>query len=143
MFLACELADSVAFLGLFRLVVRLVLDIFCTHAQGRLHRLEEKSQMDSYHWAGTSDLLSLGQLLNLLQGMQMYRFIFLARSWASDKFQLARQLSKLGKKAQEEHKPFTLILFPEGTLVSKDTRPISSKYAEKMGIVRQGSPCFL
>jgi 1-acyl-sn-glycerol-3-phosphate acyltransferase len=67
-------------------------------------------------------------------GMQMYRFIFLARSWSSDKFQLARQLSKLGKKAQEEDKPFALILFPEGTLVSKDTRPVSSKYAEKMGV---------
>ena len=74
--------------------------------------------------------------------MQMYRFIFLARSWSSDKFQLARRLSKLGKKAQEEDKPFTLILFPEGTLVSKDTRPVSSKYAEKMGVVRQGSPYF-
>jgi 1-acyl-sn-glycerol-3-phosphate acyltransferase len=74
--------------------------------------------------------------------MQMYRFIFLARSWSSDKFQLARQLSKLGKKAQEEDKPFALILFPEGTLVSKDTRPVSSKYAEKMGVVRQGLPYF-
>jgi len=67
-------------------------------------------------------------------GMQMYRFIFLARSWSSDKFQMARQLLKLGKKAQEEDKPFTFILFPEGTLVSKDTRLISSKYAEKMGV---------
>ncbi|KAG8219973.1 acyltransferase-domain-containing protein [Butyriboletus roseoflavus] len=67
-------------------------------------------------------------------GMQMYRFIFLARSWASDKVQLTRQLSNLGKKAQEKNKPFTFILFPEGTLVSKYTRPLSGKYAEKMGI---------
>ncbi|KAF9243936.1 acyltransferase-domain-containing protein [Melanogaster broomeanus] len=67
-------------------------------------------------------------------GMQMYRFIFLARSWAADRLQLAKQLSKLGKKAEEEDKPFTLLLFPEGTLVSKDTRPISRKYAEKMGV---------
>ncbi|KAH0838470.1 acyltransferase-domain-containing protein [Lanmaoa asiatica] len=67
-------------------------------------------------------------------GMQMYRFIFLARSWASDKIQLARQLSKLGKKAQEENKPFAFILFPEGTLVSENTRPVSGKYAEKMGV---------
>lgn len=98
--------------------------------------------MDSCHRAGTSALLSFGHPLSLHQGMQMYRFIFLARSWASDKFQLARQLSKLGDKAQHQDKPFTLILFPEGTLVSKDTRPISSKYAEKMGVVRQDSPCF-
>ncbi|KAH7883775.1 acyltransferase-domain-containing protein [Phlebopus sp. FC_14] len=67
-------------------------------------------------------------------GMQMYRFIFLARSWASDRVQLAKQLAKLGKKAEEEDKPFTFILFPEGTLVSKDTRPVSTKYAEKMEI---------
>ncbi|KIK98802.1 hypothetical protein PAXRUDRAFT_823470 [Paxillus rubicundulus Ve08.2h10] len=67
-------------------------------------------------------------------GMQMYGFVFLARSWASDRLQLAKQLSKLGKKAEEEDKSFTFILFPEGTLVSKDTRPISRKYAEKMGV---------
>jgi len=66
--------------------------------------------------------------------MQIYRFIFLARSWAHDKLQLARQLSKLGMKAQEEDKPFIFLLFPEGTLVSRDTRPISNRYAEKMGI---------
>ncbi|KAF8140072.1 acyltransferase-domain-containing protein [Boletus edulis] len=67
-------------------------------------------------------------------GMQMYRFIFLSRSWASDKLELERRLSKLGKKAQEEDKPFTFIFFPEGTLVSKHTRPLSSKYANKMDI---------
>ncbi|KAG1715640.1 hypothetical protein ID866_1522 [Astraeus odoratus] len=67
-------------------------------------------------------------------GMQMYRFIFLARSWASDQAQLAKKLSKLGKKAEEEDKPFAFMLFPEGTLVSKDTRPISKKYADKLGI---------
>lgn len=33
--------------------------------------------------------------------------------------------------------PLTLILYPEGTLVSKDTRPISKKYADKLGIVRR------
>ncbi|KIJ68231.1 hypothetical protein HYDPIDRAFT_24530 [Hydnomerulius pinastri MD-312] len=67
-------------------------------------------------------------------GMQMYRFIFLARSWASDKLELAKQLSKLGTKAEEEDTPFTFMLFPEGTLVSKDTRPLSRKYAEKTGV---------
>lgn len=71
--------------------------------------------------------------------MQIYRFIFLARSWASDKLQLSIKLSKLGKRAEDNDKPFALILFPEGTLVSKDTRPISRKFAEKLGIV---SPPF-
>ncbi|KAG9222993.1 hypothetical protein CCMSSC00406_0000318 [Pleurotus cornucopiae] len=67
-------------------------------------------------------------------GMQFFRFIFLARSWASDRVALARQLSRLGKQAQEEDKPFLFLLYPEGTLVSKDTRPISKKFAEKQGI---------
>lgn len=67
--------------------------------------------------------------------MQIYRFIFLARSWASDRLQLSSKLAKLGRKAEEEDKPFTFILFPEGTLVSKNTRPLSRKYADKLGVV--------
>jgi 1-acyl-sn-glycerol-3-phosphate acyltransferase len=67
--------------------------------------------------------------------MQFFKFIFLARSWASDRIQLASDLSALGLQAEREDKPFTLLLYPEGTLVSKDTRPISRKFADKMGIV--------
>ncbi|EIW86486.1 hypothetical protein CONPUDRAFT_44786 [Coniophora puteana RWD-64-598 SS2] len=67
-------------------------------------------------------------------GMQIFRFIFLARSWAHDKLILSRKLAKLGRQAELQDKPFTFILFPEGTLVSKDTKPISKKYAEKIGI---------
>lgn len=67
--------------------------------------------------------------------MQFFNFIFLARSWASDRQQLARDLASLGREAERESKPFCFILYPEGTLVSKDTRPKSKKYAEKMGIV--------
>jgi len=66
--------------------------------------------------------------------MQFFKFIFLARSWASDRIQLASDLSALGLQAEREDKPFTLLLYPEGTLVSKDTRPISRKFADKMGI---------
>jgi lysocardiolipin and lysophospholipid acyltransferase len=68
-------------------------------------------------------------------GMQFFNFIFLARSWASDRLQLAHDLSVLGKEAESEDVPFAFILYPEGTLVSKDTRPISRKFADKMGIV--------
>jgi hypothetical protein len=67
--------------------------------------------------------------------MQFFNFIFLARSWASDRVQLASDLSALGRQAEQQDKPLTLILYPEGTLVSKDTRPISKKYADKLGIV--------
>ena len=77
------------------------------------------------------------QHLNKLfvQGMQIFRFIFLARSWAYDRLYLSAQLSKLGRKAQQQDNPFALIIYPEGTLVSSDTRPVSKKYAEKMGFV--------
>ncbi|EJD52157.1 acyltransferase-domain-containing protein [Auricularia subglabra TFB-10046 SS5] len=67
-------------------------------------------------------------------GMQVFRFLFLARSWAHDKEYLARKLADIGKLAEQKDQPLALVLYPEGTLVSKDTRPISKKYADKMGI---------
>jgi len=73
--------------------------------------------------------------ISCLQGMQFFNFIFLARSWASDRVQLATSLSNLGRAAEREDNPFVFLLYPEGTLVSKDTRPISRKFADKMGIV--------
>jgi len=72
-----------------------------------------------------------------LQGMQFYNFIFLARSWASDRWYLANRLAWLGGRAQEQDIPLTFILYPEGTLVSPKTRPISKKFADKMGIVSE------
>jgi 1-acyl-sn-glycerol-3-phosphate acyltransferase len=70
------------------------------------------------------------------QGMQFFNFIFLARSWASDRQELAVALASLGREAERDGKPLCFMLYPEGTLVSKDTRPRSKKYADKMGIVR-------
>lgn len=67
--------------------------------------------------------------------MQVYHFIFLARSWASDRLLLSEKLSRLAARAQLLSTPIALMIFPEGTLVSKDTRPISKKFAEKTGIV--------
>ncbi|KAJ6519558.1 acyltransferase-domain-containing protein [Mycena sanguinolenta] len=67
-------------------------------------------------------------------GMQFFNFIFLARSWVSDRAQLASSLSALGKAAEEHDNPLVFFLYPEGTVVSKDTRPISKKFADKMGI---------
>ncbi|KAJ7071291.1 acyltransferase-domain-containing protein [Mycena amicta] len=66
--------------------------------------------------------------------MQLYDFIFLARSWVSDRAKLSTHLSALGKAAEQEDNPFVFFLYPEGTLVSKDTRPISKKFADKTGI---------
>ncbi|KAG6861205.1 hypothetical protein C0995_002554 [Termitomyces sp. Mi166 len=76
----------------------------------------------------------VGWMTDAFKGMQLYGFIFLARSWASDRSQLASHLSALGKRAEEEDKPFCFLLYPEGTLVSPNTRPISKKFADKEGI---------
>lgn len=67
--------------------------------------------------------------------MQFFNFIFLARSWASDRVELASSLSSLASAAEREDTPLAFFLYPEGTLVSKDTRPVSRKFADKMGIV--------
>lgn len=74
--------------------------------------------------------------------MQFFDFIFLARSWAADKIPLGAQLTRMGEDAQAKDDPLSLVLFPEGTLVSKDTRPLSKKFADKEGIVRCYSPQF-
>jgi len=67
--------------------------------------------------------------------MQFFRFIFLARSWTSDKVELGNHLTDVGKRAEAADKPLTLFIFPEGTLVSTHTRPLSKKYADKLEIV--------
>jgi Acyltransferase len=80
--------------------------------------------------------------LTAVQGMQFFDFIFLARSWASDRVQLASQLAFLGRQAEQGNKPLSLILYPEGTLISENTKPISKKFADKMGIVCLHLPFF-
>jgi len=67
-------------------------------------------------------------------GMQVFRFIFLARSWAEDRLVLTSELAKLGRKAEVEDNPISFIIYPEGALVSGETRPKSKKYADKLGI---------
>ena len=68
--------------------------------------------------------------------MQFYEFIFLARSWASDRLYLTSQLAALGQRVRTEENPLAFIIYPEGTVVSKDTRPVSKKFADKLNIVR-------
>ncbi|KAG9102727.1 hypothetical protein FRC06_001300 [Ceratobasidium sp. 370] len=67
-------------------------------------------------------------------GMQFFRFIFLARSWTHDKASLTAHLTRLARTATGTQLPFLLLLFPEGTLVSPNTRPISAAFAAKTGI---------
>jgi hypothetical protein len=68
------------------------------------------------------------------QGMIWFRFIFLARSWAQDSKHYIKQLASLAQQVKRENTPFTFFLYPEGTLVSSETRPLSRKWASKCGI---------
>lgn len=67
--------------------------------------------------------------------MQFFRFIFLARSWAKDKGPLGEHIVDVAEQAKAADSKLALMFFPEGTLVSPDTRPLSKKYADKVGIV--------
>lgn len=67
--------------------------------------------------------------------MQFFRFLFLARSWSKDRAYLGEHLVKVAERAKYADSRVALMIFPEGTLVSRDTRPLSKKYADKIGIV--------
>ncbi|KDE03018.1 hypothetical protein MVLG_06450 [Microbotryum lychnidis-dioicae p1A1 Lamole] len=68
-----------------------------------------------------------------------YSFIFLDRKWLTDQEPFKKQLKltaddlKNGLGGDGEEK-LALLIFPEGTLVTGNTRPISAKFAQKMQI---------
>ncbi|GME23843.1 Phospholipid/glycerol acyltransferase [Neofusicoccum parvum] len=63
-------------------------------------------------------------------GSQFYNFIFLARNWEKDKPRFQEHLQQLSNPKD----PMWLIIFPEGTNLSKSTRESSRRWAEKNGI---------
>lgn len=66
--------------------------------------------------------------------MIWFRFVFLNRSWATDSKYYIRELAALAERTMATSERLSFFLFPEGTLVSKDTRPLSRKWAKKRGI---------
>lgn len=81
---------------------------------------------------------SLKYIPVLGQGMLFYGFIFMSRKMAVDQPRLAYRLQRL----KEEHiapdgskylNPMWLLLFPEGTTVTKNGRAKSVKWSQKMG----------
>ncbi len=73
-------------------------------------------------------------------GMMFYGFVFMARNWARDKPRLQHRLQKLKSRhggplsGSESLDPMWLMIFPEGTNLSGNTRKGSAKWAEKQGI---------
>lgn len=70
-------------------------------------------------------------------GMMFYGFIFLSRKWATDKQRFQHRLRKLSASHSGPMSgsagldPMWLLIFPEGTNLSKNGRESSRKWAEK------------
>ncbi|KAF9895625.1 hypothetical protein BX616_009210, partial [Lobosporangium transversale] len=63
-------------------------------------------------------------------GMRFFDFIFLKRNdWAHDKKAIESNLERLRKDD-----PLWLLVYPEGTVVSRGTRKRSSAFAQKAGL---------
>lgn len=73
------------------------------------------------------------------QAMQLFQFIFLNKKKTLQK----SSLYKTAQRAMQDKLPFALLLFPEGTLVSRLTRPKSASFAKTTGIVRSAQPAPL
>ena len=66
--------------------------------------------------------------------MRFFDFILLKRNdWAHDKRAIEENLDRVN-----QNDPLWLVVFPEGTVVSKDTRKRSTTFAEKAGLVSVG-----
>lgn len=72
--------------------------------------------------------------------MQFFQFIFLKRSWEADKGVLTKTMNRLANSKE----PLWLLIFPEGTVITNETRRRSKNYAEKSGLVSfQHCECVL
>ncbi|KAL4985640.1 hypothetical protein BDW68DRAFT_189472 [Aspergillus falconensis] len=73
------------------------------------------------------------------QGMTFYGFIFMARKWLSDKPRLQHRLEKLKTRhigsdsGAPKYDPMWLLIFPEGTNLSINTKRRSDAYGAKNG----------
>lgn len=76
-------------------MVPLVSQLFRRNARLRPHSIEEITEMGPYYWLGERPCHSPLAAAKSMQGMQFFRFIFLARSWAADRDVLNSRLSEL------------------------------------------------
>ncbi|KAJ0423405.1 hypothetical protein BJY00DRAFT_299631 [Aspergillus carlsbadensis] len=83
---------------------------------------------------------SLKYIPILGQGMMFYGFIFMARKWLSDKPRLQHRLQKLktqtigSDSGAPKYDPMWLLIFPEGTNLSINTKRRSDVYGEKQSL---------
>lgn len=76
---------------------------------------------------------SLRQIPIIGWAASWFGFIFLERRWALDRAPFRRQLKRIAQETNRGGKDqkLALLIFPEGTIVTANTRGISSKFAEK------------
>ena len=73
-------------------------------------------------------------------GMMFYGFVFMSRNWVRDKPRLRHRLQKLTERhggplsGSQSLDPMWLMIFPEGTNLSANTRKGSKKWADKQGL---------
>jgi len=74
--------------------------------------------------------------------MQLFGFIFMARKWADDQERMKYRLQKLksrhsgpmsGQSGAAQLDPMWLLIYPEGTNLSANTRKESAKFSQKSG----------
>ena len=72
--------------------------------------------------------------------MQLFGFVFMSRKWATDQGRMAHRLKKLTTShsgpmsGSAGWDPMWLLIYPEGTNMSANTRKNSAKWAAKVGI---------
>ncbi|KAF2160751.1 hypothetical protein M409DRAFT_70280 [Zasmidium cellare ATCC 36951] len=74
--------------------------------------------------------------------MQLYGFVFMARNWAADQSRMRERLEKLktrssgpmsGQNGKRQLDPMWLLIYPEGTNLSRNTREESAEFSAKSG----------
>ncbi|KAF9290242.1 hypothetical protein BGZ68_007590 [Mortierella alpina] len=97
--------------------------------QGR--RLKDTGEAYSGH--GEDIILDMPERMVFIanhQGMRFFDFIFLKRNdWAHDRRAIEENLGRV-----KEKDPLWLVVFPEGTVVSKETRLRSVAFSKKAGL---------
>ena len=97
-------------------------------------------------------MVSLTMMAVTKVSQRFFRFIFLNRSWASDKQNLTKALQNLGRDTREDmssetsgllrknREPVWLLIFPEGTITSDEERAKSVRYAKREAVVSFSDP---
>ena len=65
-------------------------------------------------------------------GMMFFSWIFLSRRWEADKPRFQHRMSRLSNP--KVRSSTWLLIFPEGTNLSKNARSVSKKWADKNGV---------